>query len=24
MRNQGIATADVKGDFIDDINAMFS
>ena len=24
MHNQGIATADVKGDFIDDINAMFS
>ena len=24
MRNQGIATADVKGDFSDDINAMFS
>ena len=24
MRSQGIATADVKGDFADDINAMFS
>lgn len=24
MRSQGIATADVKGDFVDDINAMFS
>ena len=23
MRSQGIATADVKGDFVDDINAMF-
>ena len=24
MRNQGIATADVKSDFADDINAMFN
>ena len=24
MRSQGIATADVKGDFVDDINVMFS
>ena len=24
MRSQGIATADVKSDFADDINAMFS
>ena len=24
MRSQGIASADVKGDFADDINAMFS
>jgi prevent-host-death family protein len=24
MRSQGIATADVKGDFVDDINTMFS
>ena len=24
MRSQGIATADVKGDFADDIKAMFS
>ena len=24
MRSQGIATADLKGDFADDINAMFS
>jgi prevent-host-death family protein len=24
MRSQGVATADVKGDFVDDINAMFS
>ena len=24
MRSQGIATADVKGDFADDINVMFS
>ena len=24
MRSQGIATADVKGDFVDDINDMFS
>ena len=24
MRSQGIATADVKADFVDDINAMFS
>lgn len=24
MRSQGIATADVKGDFADDINTMFS
>ena len=24
MRSQGTATADVKGDFVDDINAMFS
>ena len=24
MRSQGIATADVKTDFVDDINAMFS
>ena len=24
MRSQGIATADLKGDFVDDINAMFS
>ena len=24
MRSQGIATADLKGDFVDEINAMFS
>ena len=24
MRSQGIATTDVKGDFVDDINVMFS
>ena len=24
MRSQGIATADLKGDFADDINAMFN
>ncbi len=24
MHSQGVATADVKGDFVDDINAMFS
>ena len=24
MRSQGVPTADVKGDFVDDINAMFS
>ena len=24
MRSQGIASADLKGDFVDDINAMFS
>ena len=24
MRSQGIATADLKGDFVDDINSMFS
>ena len=24
MRSRGIATADVKGDFVDDINVMFS
>ena len=24
MSNQGIATADLKADFVDDINAMFS
>ena len=24
MRGNGIATADVKADFVDDINAMFS
>ena len=24
MRSRGIATADLKGDFVDDINAMFS
>ena len=24
MRSQGVATADLKGDFADDINAVFS
>ena len=24
MRSQGMATADLKGDFVDEINAMFS